>query len=186
VKSKEIAILVLLAASAVVLNMTVGIPFAPLVGFEFGLDEIPIILAFLLFGFKFGTIIAAIDSLLWFMIYPNPFNPIGAMIAFLSMMLGIYMVVRPSKQSLTDWVGQAGKRKVAYALAMATFLRVVMVMPYTYGAVKLQIPDITDSQLWMYVFPWLAVYNVIQSFITLPLSFVISKTIRRNLRTALT
>ncbi len=181
--SKKFALFVLLASLSIALDLTVTIPFAPLAGFGFGLGEIPMIVGFLLLGLKIGTGIAALDCLAWFMTYPNPYYPLGGLIALTSMMLGIYLIIRPIRGKLPEHVDKAKAWRVGCVVGLATFFRVVMVMPYTYYSALAQI--VSDPIVFSYVFPWLAVYNILQSLITLPASFAIARTVRRNLKSTL-
>jgi riboflavin transporter FmnP len=177
-KPKAIAIVVAFAALTIVLTTTLVIPFPPLQTFFFGLGEIPIIILFLLFGFRYALLAAVIDCVFMFTVFPgpsSPFVPLGAIVAWSSMMLGIFLVNRNKPLKI-------GIKRVAYAIGSAIACRVLLTMPLMYGVLKLPIFNIPDLAILLVVFPLLAVFNTIQALITLPASFLITNRLDKTFK----
>ncbi|UCG36883.1 MAG: hypothetical protein JSV64_00985 [Candidatus Bathyarchaeota archaeon] len=91
--SKTIAVIVVFAALTIVLNLPIKIP-APYATFLiYQIWEIPIVAAFLLFGFKVGSAISIINTAMLLAIFPGelPTGPFYNLAAVLSMLFGIYL-----------------------------------------------------------------------------------------------
>jgi riboflavin transporter FmnP len=182
--TKVVAVVAIFAALMIVLTPLM-IPFPPISTLGFGIMEIPLMVIFLLFGFKFAVPVLIIDCLFLFTVWPGPsapFLPIGALVAELSMMLGFYVVFKIVNRKVVEAVRDAGTRKVAYAIVSAVLFRVVLTMPLMYGILKLPMFSIPDMFILTVVLPWLAFFNTVQGFITLVPSFVISKIVDKSLR----
>jgi hypothetical protein len=189
-KAKAVAIVVAFASLSIVLNPAIsglGIPFPPLPTFFFGLVEIPIITIFLILGFKYALSAAAISCVFFFTVWPGPsapFVPLGAIGAWSSMMLGIYVANFYTGKTV-DLAHPIGKRRIAFAIGLAIVFRVVLTMPLMYGVLKLPVFNMPDLAILLFVFPWLAFFNTIQGLVTVPASFLVARQLGKSIRIAL-
>lgn len=90
--TKTVAVIVIFAALAIALNLSpikIPAPYAPYLIYQ--IWEIPIVIAFLLFGAVVGVLIAGVNTLALFAFFPGalPTGPMYNLAAVLSMLLGI-------------------------------------------------------------------------------------------------
>src|SRR3990170_7170359 len=109
--TKTLATTIVIAAITVVLNpaitgMYVPYPFAPFLLYQ--IWEIPIVVAFLLIGPKYGVSISILNTAVLLAIFPgaSPTGPFYNLAASLSMLLGVYIT-----RSLISRKGSQGETK---------------------------------------------------------------------------
>jgi riboflavin transporter FmnP len=186
--AKSIALTVSFAGIAIVLNPAIsgiGIPFPPVQSLIFNIWEIPVIAVFLLFGFRFGMSVAAINALFLFAVWPGPargpFYAVGTVFSAFSMMLGIFVMFRIFGYKIhADKLADRTKLVTA-ATVFALFLRIVVLAPYMFLLLR-SVYGVPDPYIVTIVLPWQAVYNVAQPLITIPLAFVTARGVYRNLK----
>ena len=93
--TKTVAVVVIFAALAIALNLSpikIPAPYAPYLIYQ--IWEIPIVIAFLLFGAVVGVLIAVVNTLALFAFFPGalPTGPMYNLAAVLSMLLGIGLI----------------------------------------------------------------------------------------------
>ena len=188
VNAKSIALVVAFAGLAIVLNPAVsgmGIPYPPFPSLIFNVWEIPVIAVFLLFGFKFGTAVAAINSLFLFSVWPGPSRPfyaLGTVFSALSMMLGIYVMFKVIGHRIPAETLANRTKIVASATVFASLLRIVILATYMYGLLKSPVYNLPDTAIFAVVLPWQAVYNIAQPIITVPLAFIVARGVNKNVK----
>jgi riboflavin transporter FmnP len=181
--AKEIALVIAFATIAIILNPSiskVGLAFPPVPSLIINLWEIPVIIVFLLMGFKYGIVVAAINALFLFTVWPGPSNPIypiGCIISASSMMLGIFMLSKFGSGS-SKQITLNSKKSALYSTVAAIIPRILMMAPIMYAIIKLSAVNFPDKLLFTFVLPWQAVYNIIQPLITIPIAFFIASKLR--------
>ncbi len=187
--AKSIALVITFAGLAIVLNPAVSgmaIPYPPLpTSLAFNVWEIPIIVVFLLFGFKFGLPVAGINSLFVFSVWPsNPFLALGTLVTELTMMTGIYLMFRVIGHRIPAVTVANRTKLIVLATVFASLLRIVFQASWTYWLLKSPLYNAPDTYVFTVWLPWQAVFNVIQPIITVPLAFVIGRGVDKNMAIA--
>ena len=187
--ARSIALVTTFAGIAIVLNPAIsglGIPYPPLANsLIFNVWEIPVIAVFLLFGFKFGISVAAINALFLFSVWPGPSRPfyaLGTVFSALSMMLGIYIMFKVIGYRLPADTLANRTRTVGFATVFASLLRIVILATYMYFLLKSPVYNSPDMFIFTVFLPWQAVYNIAQPIITVPLAFIVSRGVNKNIK----
>lgn len=176
------------AGIAIVLNPAIsglGIPYPPFPSLIFNIWEIPVIAVFLLFGFRFGMSVAAINALFLFAVWPGPSRPfyaIGTVFSAFSMMLGVFVMFKLFGYKIHPEKLADRTKLVAAATFSAVALRIAILAPYMYFLLRSPVYSLPDPFIVTFVLPWQAIYNVAQPIITVPLAFVIARGVYRNIR----
>jgi riboflavin transporter FmnP len=187
VNTKSIALVAVFASIAVVLNPAIsglGIPYPPFPSLIFNVWEIPLIAVFLLFGFKFGISVTAINALFLFAVWPGPSRPfyaIGTVFSALSMMLGIYAMFKVIGHRIPGETLANRTKIVVSATVFASLLRIIILAIYMYVLLKSPVYNLPDTVILTVVLPWQAVYNIAQPIITVPLAFIIARVVNNNI-----
>lgn len=187
-KAKSIALTITFAGLAIVLNPAIsgfGIPYPPVPSLIFNIWEVPVIAVFLLFGFKSGISVAAINSLFLFAVWPGPSRPfyaVGTVFSALSMMLGIYVMFKTFGHRIPAETLANRTKIVTSATIFAALLRIVVLAIYMYGLLKSPFYNMPDTAILTVVLPWQAIYNIAQPIITVPLAFIIGRGVNKNVK----
>src|SRR3990170_6754446 len=128
--AKSIALVITFASLAIVLNPAIsgmGIPYPLLVGLWFQVWEIPIMVAFLLFGFKIAVAAGLINVAFLLAVFPGPSQPYYPtnIIAQLGMMLGIYLASRIVTRNVSADKPVSKPKLISLSVPLAIFFRVV-------------------------------------------------------------
>ena len=189
--AKSIALIITFAALAIVLNPAIsgmGIPYPLLVGLWFQVWEIPIMVAFLLFGFKIAVAAGLINVGFLLAVFPGPSQPYYPtnIIAQLGMMLGIYLASRIlSRNASTD--NPVSKPKlVSLSILLAILFRVTFMAPVMFGILYLDplqmFPTTPAWYIVAIIWPPQAIFNVILPLYMIPSSYLIARLISRNMK----
>ncbi|MGE5187758.1 MAG: hypothetical protein ACM3JE_01895 [Betaproteobacteria bacterium] len=185
--TKTLALIIIFSALAVVLNLYgPKIPF-PLYGFlYFQLWEIPIAVAFLYVGTTSGFIVAILNTLLLFVVFPGglPTGPIYNFIAVLSMLAGIYLPYKIATLNCkAENLGQYLKHHLALITISATAtgiaLRVIVMTVVNLFALPQDYPiGFSMPLIEVYAFlPLGAIFNAIIAAYTIPTAILITAAI---------
>ena len=186
-QTKTIALVITLSALSIVLNPTISklaIPAPFLLGTNlvFQFFEIPVVIAFLLMGIKPGLTVAVINSVAMVFIYPGRtfLYPLGNLCAVTSVIVGVYVATKLySHRTHTSQL--TGNRIILYSTTSGVLFRVAVMGPWwiasSFFVGSIPIPAILSGVLPVEVF-----YNAILALYTIPISYVIAKTINQNLR----
>ena len=184
--TKEIALIIMFAALTMALD-PVRVPSVILVGVYFRFSEIPIVAASLLFGLKIGVLVAILNVAVEIMLFPNPALIVGipfVLMLTLSMLLGIYLAFGFLKRrgSLTT---NRGIAPIKYFTAAGALLRTA-IAPFVVGFVyRFMLPivgiHLSDMQV-VVLMPAFGLYALIFSLYTIPIGYIIARTISRNLK----
>jgi len=189
--TKALAMAIVLAVVAMVLNPAVTgikIPSPFLTGLYYQVWDIPIIVAFLLVGFRYAALSSILIGFFLFAVFPGPsqwlYAP-GNVAAQLSMMMGIWLarklLIRPNTtQNIVIAKPQSNSKIIGASTLLAIFLRIPIMLPVMFLILRFGYfaPD-------LYVFammPIQAVYCVIMALYTIPAAYVIAIAVNRNLK----
>ena len=184
--AKEIALVITFATIAIILNPSIskiGLAFPPVPSLIINLWEIPVIVAFLLMGFRSGILVAVINALFLFTVWPGPSNPIypvGCIISATSMMVGMLIFFKIGGKTEKPMI-LASKKTIAYSTLAAIVLRILWMAPIMYVILKLAVVRFPDTVIFGFVLPWQAVYNVLQPIIAIPIAFLIAYQIEKRI-----
>jgi riboflavin transporter FmnP len=178
--TRSIALIAIFTALALVLNI-VSIPTIYWPGFSYHFSEIPIAVAFILFGPKIGVLVAALNVVgleIFFPVGPAGFvvYPMG-FVAILIMFFGMYLASRFFSRKNESIKTLDKKKQVAYFTAFAAAIR-GGIMPFlTYGVLYhvllplvlgTNIPEIYIATL----VPSFVLYNVTLTLYTVPIAYI--------------
>ncbi|MEM4416565.1 MAG: hypothetical protein QXD32_00735 [Nitrososphaerota archaeon] len=195
-RNQKIAGAASLAALAYVLGLApASIPFPLLPFLRFDLAEVPDVLAFLIFGWKYGIVTALAH---WYALVitaqsgfaPPPIPQLMKLAAVLSMMLGVYAGLKVSRK-----LGM-GRLLVTTGFAMAA--RAIVMTPITFVLYYFLLPSVylpfgrrvlsaagyfaeTDIAVALTISGLTAVFNMLSSAIIVPASFSAEKALRKAL-----
>jgi riboflavin transporter FmnP len=185
--AKSIALTISFAGIAIVLNPAVsglGVPYPPFPSLIFNVWEIPVITVFLLFGFRFGMSVAALNALFLFAVWPGPSRPfyaLGTVFSAFSMMLGIYVMYKAFGHRFSgETAGERAKIAVSSTI-FAALLRIAILAPYMYFLLRSPVYSFPDVAILTFVLPWQAIYNIAQPLITIPIAFIIARGVYKSI-----
>ena len=187
-KTSKIAVIIAFSALTIVLNIVI-VPSLYWPGFNYRIYEIVMVVAFLLFGFKVGVAVAALNVLGQMLLFPVPGGivayPFG-MIAVLVMMAGVYFANylfqnRFSKGSISS------ARMILYLTILGVAARAIIMPFLDYGvlyhvllpvALNVTIPETYTMSL----LPGMFVFNLTIPIYTIPISYIIAKKVNNSFK----
>ncbi len=186
-QTKTIALVITLSALSIVLNPTISklavpAPFLLGTNLVFQFFEIPILIAFLLMGIKPGLMVALINSVAMVFIYPGRtfLYPVANLLAVTAVIVGVYLAITLYSHR-TQVSHLTGNRVILYSTISGILFRVIVMIPWWFASSLLvrsvPIPAILSTVLPVEVF-----YNAILTLYTIPIAYIIAKTINRSLR----
>jgi riboflavin transporter FmnP len=183
-RTKTLALIVTFVALAVVLNMVgpkIPYPFAPYLFFQFW--EIPIVVAFLLIGFRAGVFVSVLNTLILFFAFQGelPTGPLYNLVAVLSMMVGVYLpYLIATRKCKTEKIGSYLKRHIAIftlsATALGVVTRVLTMTVVNFFALQQSFPigfSMPEPAVLVFL-PFGALFNAIIAVYTIPLAIGIT------------
>ncbi len=191
ITAKSIALTAVFGSLAVILNPAIsGIGFAyPLLpGLWFEIWEIPLIAAFLLFGFRIALSASIINAVFLGTVFPGPSQPYYALstIATIGMMLGIYLSLRIFRQKTTEPKILLRTKFLSVAVILATFFRIAFMGPSLFSILYFDplgvYPPMPPTYIIATILPFDAFFNVIVTIYTVPISYLAAKLVSKNLK----
>jgi riboflavin transporter FmnP len=181
--TKDLAVVAVFSALAIVLNFLVRIP-DPFASFLFyQIWEIPILTAFFLFGVTTMLRVTCVNLVALFIFFQGAsiLGPVYWLIAWLSMMAGIGLVkVLLDRRSVKNVVIMA-----ALYTAFGVAFRTVAMIIVNYSVLRFP-PPVGFSYpepVILGLVPALAFFNATLALYTIPISYSISKSLARVVRT---
>jgi riboflavin transporter FmnP len=184
--TKAFAMSIAFAVVAMVLNPAVTgikIPSPFLTGLYYQVWDIPIIVAFLLLGFKYGVFAGVLNSVFLFAVFPGPSQPLYApsnVVAQFSMMIGIYLAIKffirsgPAKKTASRIKLIVTSTILAMVVRLPVMLAVMFViLHYLMGLAE----TVTFALLFVQV-----IYILVISAYTIPVAFVVARTVNNHLK----
>ena len=183
-KTKEVALVITFAAVTIALD-PVRVPYVLLPGVYFRFCEIPMVIAFILFGARIGIAIAALNVIAEIILFPGPIVFIGRPMVFLlvlCMFLGMYLAqkifkLRNLHQSFAKTSGYYTIFGTAFRAAVAPVLNFALyryAIPFFTGTI------FTDTMVLAMV-PSFIIYAIIFALYTIPIGCLIAKAVSKNL-----
>jgi riboflavin transporter FmnP len=184
-------IIMFVALTAAIDGFVPKIPF-PLVPFLiYNLWEIPIVVAFVVFGPKTGLSIALINSLILLILAPGylPTGPFYNLIALLSMLIGVFAAYKIATYKCpTEKIGSfLKKHQIGLSISMTTLgiiSRVAITTVTNYFLITQPSPigfgsffpfgGLTGHEAVIAFLPFSALFNATQALYTIPVALVVS------------
>lgn len=186
--AKEIALCSVLTAIAIVLDRA-RIP-AVFAQVQFYFWEIPIVIAALLYGYKFGFSVAALSALGQALVFPRVLGflfPVWNLITMSVALAGIYVAQRHItwKMSRNSQVKTCRIKPIVYFTASVMAVRFI-VMPFVnFFMYKYMMPLVVSTTypdaIIIAMMPALLVYDAILILYSVPTGYKIAKMINKNL-----
>ncbi len=187
--TKVIAIAIAFAGIAIILQ-PIRIPALILPSFNFGIYEIPIMIAFFLFGTKIGILVSFLHLIGRIIFFPGGLNfisyPLG-LTAILSMMLGIYLAKKFILNRILREKDRGSNKIVVYLTFFGTIFRVI-IMPFQdyfilwHFFVPIIIAKSIPEVYIISLVPGMILFNLILPLYTIPSSYFIARKINKNLK----
>ena len=186
--SKKITLIIVFTALSIALN-PIRIPTIYWPGFFYRLWEIPLVVAFMLFGPKIGITTGVLNVLAQIVIFPIPAGILAypwGLVATLSMFLGLYIAQRLLKSNLSKTILSSKIKPVFYLTFFGIIIRAVT-MPFIDYAVYNSLLPIalghTFSEAYILgLIPGIIIFNIIVPLYTIPVAYVITKKISESLK----
>jgi len=168
--AKPIAIVAVFSALTISLNpISIPAPFLP--NFPYRFWDIPIIVAFFLFGFKIAFSVAALNSIGQLLLFPRPIGvvaPIWFLIAIIALLLGLVLTSRLLKMSVWGQMPLAKRKHVAYYTTLGIVSRLAILPFVDYTMYRAVLPLVLGGRLSD---------SVILSFLPGEILFIITSTL---------
>jgi riboflavin transporter FmnP len=189
VNTKAIAITIAFAALSIAL-----VPFRILTlywpGMYYYFWEIPIVAAFLLFGFKCGVSVAVLNGIARMVLIPGPLGffmvPWGVVVTS-STLLGVYLAYRLFTRRASQEKTLLGRRPVVYFTGLGVLSRAVIMSFLDYAVLyRVLLPFVlgrsfSDAYI-IALMPGIVFFNVIVPLYTVSVGYFVAKTVSRNLK----
>jgi riboflavin transporter FmnP len=186
--TKAIAVTIVFAAVTIALNpaftgLAVPFPFFPYVTYY--LWEIPIVAAAFFIGLRYGILITFVNMIVLLATAPGfaPQQPFYQSTAAIAMLLGIYlsMKIAARKTSLQEAVPR--RRLLVFSTVMGILFRVgiMAVLAYVlfrYPIIGFSLPE----PIILTIIPLIAIYDATLPLYTVPIGYLIARTVGKNLR----
>ncbi len=185
--TKKIALIVVFAALAIALS-PVRIPTFFWPGQYFRLWEIPVIVAFFLFGFKIAFSVTVLYAAGFVSIIPDASGIIGfpwAIVLMLSVFLGLFLAGKLISQNTLE--KDSGRKKPVIFFTLCATLSRTVIMPFVdYGVYRFLLPlvighPIPDAYI-LGLMPAIVFFNAVTPLYIIPVSYLVTKTVSKHLR----
>jgi riboflavin transporter FmnP len=181
--TKTVALVVTFSALTIVLNLSpakIPAPYAPYLVYQ--IWEIPIVAAFLLYGFAAGTLIAVINTLVLLAVFPGMLitGPLYNFVAAMSMLLGLVIpkIAKKNPQKYTE------KSAVALFTMFGIIFRVgiMTLVNWTFLRFPPPVGFGLPEEAVVASLPFIAFFNATLAFYTIPLGYLIAKAIKTRVK----
>jgi riboflavin transporter FmnP len=187
--TKTIALIIAFSALAIVLN-AIRIPTIYWPGFFYRVYEIPIVVAFLLFGPKVGVSVTALNLFGQMVFFPIPGGivayPFG-LIAILVMMLGVYSANMLIKRGFPSASTLREGRIVIYLMVLGVVFRTAIMPFLDFGVLYHFLLPVALGRSFTEVYmvgliPGMVAFNATVPLYTIPISYFVAKKVNKSLR----
>jgi uncharacterized membrane protein len=183
-----VAIIVAFTALTSALNLiSIPAPYNPY--FSYRIGDIVLVSAFLIFGFKIGLTIGALNMFISMTVFSfgSPANLVGApyyLVAILTMVLGVYIYEKFVKSKIGAQRALAKSATIATVLGIFTRTLIMLSMDYTiFGYLVSLVSGLSfaDAQNMVLVsMPTIILYNITVALYVIPISYYLAKQIRKH------
>jgi len=182
-KARSVALIAVFSAIAIVLNV-IRIPTVYWPAFSYSFYEIPVLVAFIIYGFKIGFLVEIVHIMGQEMFFPMSaaamvVYPLG-LIVHLFMFSGIYLATKLIKRKIAKGKNMDEKKAVIYFTGLATALRggLMPIIDYTI-LYNILIPfalGVTLPQSYtLSLIPAFITYNITNTLYAVPIAYLIAK-----------
>ena len=188
-ETKTITLIIAFAALTIALNV-IKIPTFYWPGFNYRIYEIPIVVAFLLFGPKIGVSVTVLNVIGQLFLFPVPGGlvayPFG-LIAILVMMLGVYfanILVKGRVSSASNFhQGRTVIYLTIFGVVFRTLIMPIMDFFVLYHVLLPLILGRTFAETYMVgLIPGMIVFNATVPLYTIPISCFVAKRVNKSLK----
>jgi len=186
--TKSLMLIIVFAALTVVLN-PIRIPTFYWPGFFYRLWEIPIVVAFLLFGPRIGISVASLNVLAQIMLFPIPAGIVAypwGFVATLTMLLGVYIAQKLFRQGLLPEDPLVRAKPILYLTSLGIAFR-TGIMPFVdYSVYHSLLPialgrSFTEAYI-VALIPPMIVFNITVALYTVPIGYIIARQLSKSLK----
>jgi len=186
--TRSIAIIITFTALCIIL-IPLRIPSVYWPGFYYYWWEIPIIAAFLLFGFKIALSIWALNTLARMVIgvSPNPLLlPIIGLMPLLTMLLGVYLAQKLVPRRASEEKPISDAKKGVYVTALGVAVRAVIMPFIDYAYYYTLFPFFlgrTFSEAYIIaILPGIVLFNILVPLYGVSVGYLVAKTVGKSLK----
>ena len=188
--ARSISAITVFTALAIILN-AVRIPTFYHPGFFYSLYEIPVLVAFIIYGFKIGFLVETLHIIgqeIFFPLGPGGVvaYPMG-LVVHLLMFTGIYFAYKIIKRKMDNGNDINEKKNIIYFTGLATVLRGVLMPMIDYAVLyKILLPlalgrTIPETFILALV-PAFIIYNITSSLLAVPIAYLIARKVSNYLK----
>ncbi len=187
--TKTITLIIAFAALTIALN-TIRIPTFYWPGFNYRVYEIPVVVAFLLFGSKIGISVTALNVIGQLVFFQVPGGivayPFG-LIAILTMMFGVYLAHALIKRRFPSESTPPESRIVIYLTVLGVAFRAAIMPFLDFGLLyhfllPLALGRSFTETFMVGLIPGMIVFNATVPLYTIPISYFVAKRVNKSLR----
>jgi riboflavin transporter FmnP len=184
--TKAFAMSITFSVVAMVLNPAVTgikIPSPFLTGLYYQVWDIPIIVAFLLLGFRYGVFAGVLNSFFLFAVFPGPSQPLYGLsnvLAQFSMMIGIYLAKKVVVRAVPTGKLISKIRLVTVSTVLGMLVRLPIMLAVMFAILRYMTglsEPVTLALLHVQV-----IYILVISAYTIPVAFIIARAVNKNLK----
>ena len=187
-EAKAVGIVIVFAALTIVLS-AVKIPTIFWPQQNFRLWEIPIVTAFLLFGFRVGFSAVVIGIAGQTALFVGPAGILEApwgIIVVLTMFLGLYLAKKLSQSRFAHMRWITGIMPILFFTAFSIIVRTSIMLPVDYAIYSSILPIVIGVNIpnayIIGLMPFTILFNVLVPLYTVPVSYLLAKTIGKNVK----
>jgi riboflavin transporter FmnP len=184
--TKALAMSIVFAGVAIVLNPAITgirIPSPFLTGLYYQVWDIPILIAFLLLGFKYGVFAGVLNSFFLFAVFPGPSQPFYApsnVVAQFSMMIGIYLAIKLFIQRGPPKKTVSRIKLVVTSTILGILVRLPIMLAVMFAILR-YFMGLAGSTVLALLFVQV-IYILVISAYTIPVAFVVARAVNKNLK----
>jgi riboflavin transporter FmnP len=186
--TKEITLIITFTALCIVL-IPIRIPTLYWPGFNYYFWGIPIVAAFLLFGFKVAFSISVLTVAARLLVFPGQAPLLASIISFmplLTMLLGVYLAQRFIQHRISNGKSISAARAAVYFTALGIALR-VGIMPFIdYEQYHFLFPfflgrEFSEAYI-LAIMPGVVIFNILVPLYEVSIGFLLAKVVDKNLK----
>jgi len=186
--TKTLATVAVFSAVTISLNpLSIPAPFLP--NFPYRFWDIPIIVAFFLFGLKVAVSIAALNGIGQLFLFPRPIGvvaPIWFFIAIFALLLGLYSVARLLKRRDSEKQSHFDKKPVVYFTVFGILSRLSVLPLVDYTMYRAVLPlvlggHLSDTVILGFI-PGEIVFIITSTLYMVPTGYLIAKKVNKTLK----
>ncbi len=184
--TKSVSVAAVFAALAVALNpvfsrISIPAPYFPFIHYE--IWEIPIVIVFLVIGFKEGLLVFVINSVILVALSPW-FITFGGVVACFSMLSGVYIAYKLLNRNAQPGKALSAKKALIACTIVGIVFRTLVMAAFNYVMLRNPIPfglNMPES-LIIATMPPIAVFNITEPLYVVPIAYLLAKIVNKNLR----